>query len=97
MDPQFFNLRKHWWIAAATGVVISLLLLLAPIDLTITRMAFQLGILVLLIQFIWSGTYAIAALLSGRPSYFLQLTFLSVFCIAALTAGLTIFMSRLPQ
>jgi hypothetical protein len=95
MDPAFFNLKKQWAVCAAAMALLALGLMCfsgAPI---LQRIIMSVAILVLFVQFVWSGAYSIAALLTGKSKYFFQLLALAVVAISCMSIALVLWMKTL--
>jgi hypothetical protein len=95
MDPAFFNLKKQWTVCTAASTLLALGLTALNGAPFLQRIAMSLGILVLFVQFVWSGSYSIAALLSGKSKYFFQLLSLAVVAISSMSIALVIWMKTL--
>ena len=93
MDPQFFNLRKQWIAALVAAVFVFSGSLFQHTMPSLQIGLLLLGCAVLFVQFVWSGAYAIAALLTGKTNYFFSLLLLSVFEIAAMSIGIVLYIS----
>lgn len=93
MDKQFFQLRRHWTVAIAASAIMATACALHSSQMPLLSALFQLSVLVLFIQFVWSGAFGIAALLSGHRAYFFALTLLCVFELTALCAGIFFYLN----
>jgi hypothetical protein len=87
MEKSFFALRKHWMVALCASAILVGAVALKPKATSSSTLLVQIGVLILFIQFVWSGAFGIAALLSGKKSHFFQLLLLSLYCISVLTLG----------
>jgi hypothetical protein len=95
MDQAFFNLKKQWTVCAATMALLTLGLTVLDGAPMVQRITMSLGILVLFVQFVWSGSYSIAALLSGKSKYFFQLLSLAMVAISCMSIALMLWMKTL--
>lgn len=87
MDKEFFHLRRHWIVAIVASVAMLPAIVLKSHQKDVSVIIFQMAVLTLFVQFVWSGAFAIAALLSAQRSYFFSLTLLCIYTLSALCAG----------
>ena len=87
MDKQFFHLRRHWIVAILASVAMLPAIVWSSHQKDASMIIFQMAVLALFVQFVWSGAFAIAALLSAQRSYFFSLTLLCIYTLSALCAG----------
>jgi hypothetical protein len=97
MDSQFFNLKKHWQTALFASAAVACSLLFRSAKTAVWDWLFRIAIVVLFVQFVWSGAYAIAALLSGYKSYFFQLILLCVFELSAISVGVYLYFVQMTS
>jgi hypothetical protein len=94
MEQSFFALRKHWMVALCATALSVGAVALKPQATSSSTLLIQIGVLILFIQFVWSGAFGIAALLSGKKSHFFQLLLLSLYCIIVLTLGVVCYLNH---
>ncbi|MEN9639469.1 MAG: hypothetical protein RLZZ262_1337 [Bacteroidota bacterium] len=91
MDKQFFNLRLHWIVALIATLGVAIAFLFQLYHFSYSLWIFQACVITLFVQFVWSGAYSIASMLSGNRPYFFSLIKLSIYTLAIISVGILYF------